>query len=248
MAATLLWIIGATLIVSLISLIGIIALSLKAKTLNKILLILVGFSAGALMGGAFLHLLPEAIGATVNSTVYVSVLVGFTLFFLMEKFLKWRHCHQGKCKVHTFTYMNLIGDGFHNFIDGLIIAASFLVSIKFGIVTTIAIIAHEVPQEIGDFGVLVYGGFSKLKALFFNFLSALIAVVGAILGYFIFAFFELFIPLISAFAAGGFIYIAASDLIPELHKEPELKKSLLSFIFFLLGILFMYSIKLLFGG
>ena len=170
---TLLWIIGATIVVSLISLAGIITLSLKAKSLNKILLILVGFSVGALMGGAFLHLIPEAVEESGLSFVSLYVLVGFSAFFVIERFLYWHHCHkEGRCPVHMFTYMNLIGDGIHNFVDGLIIAASFVINIPFGIVTTIAIIAHEIPQELGDFGVLVYGGFTKFKALFYNFLSA----------------------------------------------------------------------------
>ncbi len=246
--STLLWIIGATFIVSLLAWIGIISLAIKVKLLNKILLRLVGFSAGALMGGAFLHLLPESLEGIGFSGMGIFVLVGFSLFFLIERFLKWHHCHKGKCPVHTFTYMNLFGDGVHNFIDGLIIAAGFLVNIPFGIVTTIAIIAHEVPQELGDFAVLVYGGFTKLKALFYNFLSALLAVIGAVVGYFLSTITENFIPLLIPFAAGGFIYIAASDLIPELHKEADLKKSMMSFGFFLIGIIFMYVIKLIFGG
>jgi len=244
------WILGATFIVSLIALIGIISFAIKPKLLNEILLLLVGFSAGALMGGAFLHLLPEALeeSGILHGGVCLSVLVGFSLFFLIERFLKWRHCHKGKCDIHTFTYMNLFGDGVHNFIDGLIIAAGFLVNVPFGIVTTIAIIAHEVPQEIGDFGVLVYGGFTRLKALFYNFLSALTAVAGAIVGYFIASVSGGFIPFLVPFAAGGFIYIAASDLIPELHKEPDIKRTVSSFGLFLVGIIFMYIIKIIFGG
>ena len=144
--------------------------------------------------------------------------------------------------------MNLIGDGIHNFIDGLIIAASFVINFPLGIATTIAVIAHEIPQELGDFGVLVYGGFTKLKALFFNFLTALTAILGAVIGFFLAGSVEGFVPFLIPFAAGGFIYIAASDLVPELHKEADLKKSILSFIFFLLGIIFMYVIKIIFGG
>ncbi len=246
--SVLLWIISATIVVSLISLVGIITLSLKTKLLNKILLILVGFSAGALMGGAFIHLLPESIEESSLSIVFLFVLIGFSLFFLIERFLKWHHCHKGKCNIHTLGHMNLIGDGVHNLIDGLIIAAAFIVDIPFGIITTIAIIAHEVPQEIGDFGVLIYGGFSKLKALAYNFLSALVAVIGAVIGYFLSTITNGFTPLLIPFAAGGFIYIAASDLIPELHKEPDLKKSIYSFGFFLIGIIFMYIIKLIFRG
>lgn len=247
--SVLIWAIGATFVVSLISFIGIITFAIKSKLLNEILLLLVGFSAGALMGGAFLHLIPEAAEKSGIGFIGLNVLIGFSAFFVVERILYWHHCHKyGKCPVHMFTYMNLIGDGIHNFIDGLIIAASFIVSIPFGIVTTIAIIAHEIPQELGDFGVLVYGGFSKLKALFFNFLSAITAIIGAIAGFFISSITESFVPLLIPFAAGGFIYIAASDLIPELHKEEKIKKSLLSFAFFLIGIIFMYIAKAMLGG
>jgi len=236
----------ATVIVSLISFIGIITLSIKDKLLEKILLLLVGLAAGALIGDAFLHLIPEAVEDI--SIVYVGLLViaGFALFFIIERFLYWRHCHEGKCDVHIFSYMNLVGDSVHNFIDGLIIAGSFVISVPVGIATTIAIIAHEIPQEIGDFGVLVYGGFSKMKALFFNFISAVTAILGALIGIVLSSITESFVPLLLSFAAGGFIYIASSDLIPELHKEPKLKKAVASFGFFILGIVLMYVIKIIF--
>jgi len=236
----------ATLIVSSIALMGIIGLVLRKKLLNKILLILVGFSAGALMGGAFLHLLPEALEESNYSLVILSLLTGFSLFFVIEKFLKWHHCHKGECNIHTFTYMSLVGDSIHNFIDGVIIAAGFIAGIPIGIAATIAVIAHEIPQELGDFGVLVHGGFSRVKALLFNFLTALTAVLGAIFGFFLSKTLEGIMPFVLPFAAGGFIYIAASDLIPELHREPELKRSISSFIFFILGILFMLAVKIAF--
>ena len=245
--SALIWAVGATFLVSLLSFVGILTLMLKNVTLKKILLIMVAFSAGALMGGAFLHLIPEALEQSSYNAVFISVLAGFTAFFVIERFLYWHHCHKnGKCQVHMFTYMNLIGDGIHNFIDGLIIAASFLTNIGFGIITTIAIIAHEIPQEFGDFGVLVYGGLKKAKALFFNFMFALTAVLGAVAGYFFSTIMESFSTMLIPFAAGGFVYIAASDLVPELHKEPEIKKSALSFAFFLIGIAFMLAIKFIF--
>ena len=241
----LMWIILASVTVSLVSVIGIFALAMNKKFLEKILMLLVGFAAGGLMGGAFLHLLPEAAETWPGLGVFVYAMIGFSVFFLMERYFYWRHCHNGVCDVHAFTYMNLWGDGVHNFIDGMLIAASFITDIRLGVATTLAIIFHEIPQEIGDFGVLVYGGFSRKKALLFNFISALAAVAGAILGYFLVGFIGGFLKFLIPFTAGGFIYIAASDLIPELHKQSNNRRALVSFIFFLLGLLFMGLIKVL---
>ena len=247
----LIYIILATIIVSLISLAGIVTLILKEKLLNKILLALVGLSAGALMGGAFLHLIPETVeGAETigvdSSNLLLFVLIGFVIFFIVEKFLHWRHCHEGDCEVHTFHYMNLIGDSIHNFIDGLIMAASFIISVPLGITTTIAIAFHEIPQEIGDFGVLIYGGFSKKKTLMLNFLVALAAVLGGVVGFFISTHIENIVFYILPFAAGGFIYIAATDLVPEIKKELDMKKYMATFIVFILGILIMLITKFVF--
>lgn len=237
------WILSATALVSLISLIGIFTLGIKTKIFDKILILLVGFAAGALIGGAFLHLLPEALEQWGANFVFFYVLVGFTLFFLMERYLYWRHCHDGVCDVHTFTYLNLIGDGTHNFTDGLIIAASFMTDLKLGIITTLAVIFHEVPQEMGDFGILVYGGFSKPKALLFNFICAVTAILGAIIGYVLSSLTENISLFLISFTAGGFIYIAASDLIPELHKQKETKRANIAFIAFILGLIFMALAK-----
>jgi len=240
---TLLWIVISTFLVSIIAFIGILVLILKEKSLEKLLLILVALSAGALMGGAFLHLIPEAVEKFSAHDISLYVLVGFVLFFLIEKILHWRHCHKGKCEVHTFAYMNLFGDAVHNFIDGLIIAASFVVNIQLGIATTLAVVLHEIPQEIGDFGVLVYGGFKKTKALFWNFICALTAIIGGILGYYLSSYVESSVMFLLPFAAGGFIYIAASDLIPEIRKEVDLKKSLVTFGVFIIGIAIMFAVK-----
>jgi len=249
-AANFLWAISASIIVSLVSLIGIFSLLLNENLLNKILIPLIGFSAGGLIGGAFLHLLPESIEKCNESVnIFLFTIIGFILFFILEKYLYWRHCHKGeKCNVHMFTYLNLLGDGVHNFIDGLVMGASFVISIEIGLVTTLVIILHEIPQELGDFGVLVYGGFSKGKALFYNFLSALTAVIGTIVGYYISNSVGNVTVFLLPFAAGGFIYIAASDLIPELHRQKDLKKANLSMIFFVSGILLMYLVKLVHGG
>lgn len=239
----LVWILASTFLVSLISLIGIFTLAIKDNLLQKILFGFIGFSAGALIGGAFLHILPEALEKAKSTVVFYYLILGIVLFFLMEKYLHWRHCHNGVCEIHAFTYLNLVGDGFHNFIDGMVIAASFIVSLKLGIVTTLAVILHEIPQELGDFGVLVYGGFSKQKALVYNFISALMAIFGAIIGYFISDFAKGFSNFILPLTAGGFIYIASSDLIPEIHKEKNLRRSTLAFIAFLLGIILMALAK-----
>lgn len=236
-------------IVSLIAFVGILTFSLKEEKLGKILLYLVSFAAGGLLGGAFIHLLPEAVERFgFNVSVSLSVLSGIITFFILEKLIHWRHCHipTSEKHPHPFAYMNLVGDGVHNFIDGLIIAGSYLVSIPLGLTTTLAVILHEIPQEIGDFGVLVHGGFKKRKALFLNFLTALTAVVGTVVALSLSIFVENLTLFLLPFAAGGFIYVASTDLIPELHKGSyETKKSLLQLITFVLGILIMLSIVLI---
>jgi zinc and cadmium transporter len=253
---TLAYIIITTILISLVSFIGIFTLALKDKVLNKILLFLVSLSAGALMGGAFLHLIPEAIEKSIHEheghmeiplEIFIFVIVGFILFFIIEKVLHWRHCHKEKCDIHTFHYMNLIGDSVHNFIDGLILAASYVTSIELGITTTFAIVAHEIPQEIGDFGVLIYGGFKKKKAIILNFIVAATAIIGGIIGFIISRAIDEATIFLLPFAAGGFIYIAATDLIPEIKKELDYKKYLITLIIFILGILLMWFIKIYFG-
>ena len=242
------YIILTTFAIALIAFIGVFTLAMKEQLLNKILIILVSLSAGALMGGAFLHLLPESIEKSGNANILIFVLVGFVLFFIIEKVLHWRHCHKGKCDVHTFHYMNLIGDSVHNFIDGLIISASFIISIPLGFTTTIAIAAHEIPQEIGDFGVLIYGGFEKKKAIVLNFIVALTVVAGGVVGYFISKSIEQVAVYLLPFAAGGFIYIAATDLVPEIKKELDIKKSMATIFVFICGILIMWLVKFVFEG
>lgn len=236
----LIYIIASTLVISLISLAGVFTLALKERTFNKLLLLLVGFSAGALAGGSFLHLLPESLEQLPASTTFLYVLLGFSLFFLLERVFYWRHCHADKCDVHAFTYLNLVGDSLHNFIDGLVIAASFVGGIPLGIATSLAVASHEIPQELGDFGVLVYGGIPVSRALLFNLLTALTSVIGGVLGYYLSSMVTGLVPLIIPLTAGGFIYISASDLIPELHKEKDGNKANLAFLLFILGIMFMW--------
>ncbi len=235
----------SVIIVSLVSIVGILTLAINEKNLKKILIYFVSFSAGALFGDVFIHLLPEVvedIGFHLN--VSLSVLSGIGVSFLIEKIICWRHCHLpiDENHVHRFAYMNLFGDFFHNFLDGLSIAVSYLVSLPVGIATTVAVILHEIPQEIGDFGVLLHGGFSKKTAIIYNFLTATSAIVGAIFGLTLSFYINNLSQLLIPFAAGNFIYIAGSDLIPELHKEAAVKKSLIQMAFFVLGIAIMFSL------
>lgn len=237
----------SVVIISLISLVGVVTLSLSDSLLRKILLFLVSFAAGSLFGGAFFHLIPEAVEGSEALTASVYVMLGIIIFFMLEKFMHWRHCHvpTSKSHPHPVGMMNLVGDGLHNFIDGLIIAASYIASIPLGIATTLAVILHEVPQEIGDFGVLIHAGYEKTKALMFNFISALAAVLGALVALVIGAKTGGFASAIVPITAGGFIYIAGSDLIPELQKECAPSKSLLQLIALLLGIAVMILLTFL---
>jgi len=212
------------------------------------LFFLVSFAAGTLLGAAFLDLLPEALEGGFKESVPVFILLGMLSFFILEKFLYWHHHHAGHEheEVHGFTYLNIVGDAIHNFLDGAVIAISFMNNTALGIITTIAIIAHEIPQEIADFSILIYGGFSKAKALVYNFLTALTAVIGALAAYFYSGAIENSTIFLTSFAVGGFVYIASTDLIPEIHKEKDLKKSLVQLVLLALGIFFIWLVGELF--
>jgi len=246
--ATLFLIILSTFLVSLLSFAGVFVLALREEVLKKIIFYLVSLSIGGLMGGAFLHLFPEAIEKFENGMSFLIVLLGFFLFLIIEKTIHWRHCHKDNCVIHSFAYMNLIGDAIHNFIDGIIIAAGFIVSPAAGFASTAAIFLHEIPQEIGDFGVLIHGGVSKKRALMLNFLTAITAVAGGIFGFYLLGFAQNISHYLLALAAGGFIYIAASDLIPEIRKENDVKKSFINFAIIFLGILAMYLLRFVEAG
>lgn len=245
---TLIWILAATMLVSVISLVGALTIWLNKKIFDKILILIVGFAAGTLIGGAFLHLLPEAMEHAKSEQVFLYALIGFTLFFVMERYFHWRHCHEGVCDIHAFTYLNLFGDGIHNFVDGLVIAASFVTDFRLGVVTTFAVIFHEVPQEMGDFAILLYGGFTRTRALFFNFLCSLAAIFGAITGYALSNIIGNVSIFLISFTAGGFIYIAASDLIPELHRQKSPRRANIALLTFIFGLLFMALAKWGFDG
>jgi zinc and cadmium transporter len=245
---TLLWIIGSGLLMSILSLVGVITLALSEKTLHSLLLPLVALSAGSLLGGALFHMIPESIEKIGGGlTVYIYVVAGFAFFLLLEQFLHWHHCHREEthCKKPQ-TYLILIGDGIHNFIGGIAVAGTFLIDIRLGISTWLAAAAHEVPQELGDFGVLVHGGWSRQKALFWNFLSALTFLLGGLLTYLL--SFSDWIYYLIPFAAGNFIYIGASDLIPEVNKHESFSRNILHFCCFCIGILVLLGLRIIFGG
>ncbi len=229
----------SVIIISLISFVGVFTLAIKKKFLDKIINLLVAFSAGSLLSAAFLELIPESLEKTNN---FLWIIIGIMLFFIMEGIIHWHHHHDTEenedlHKLHPVVYLNLFGDAIHNLVDGAIIGASYLVNIQAGIATTIAVAAHEVPQEIGDFAVLISGGLSKRRALLLNFLSAIFAIIGALLSYFILQKIESIIPIINFIAAGGLIYIATADLFPRLHEEKDYKKILLQIAGVIIGIL-----------
>ena len=244
------WILASTFLMSLVAWVGVLALFLREELLDRILLVLVALAAGALIGGAFLHLLPNAI-ATLDGgdtlPVFLALIVGFCLFYVPEQFIHWHHHHAATHEREPVTYLVLLSDSIHNFIDGLVIAGSFVVGVPVGVVTSLAIALHEIPQEIGDFGVLVYGGFDRRRALVLNYLTQVTVIAGGVAGY---AFADAIAgapTLLLSFAAGSFVYIASSDLIPEIKDEQSVRRSFVYFGVFLLGIVLMLGIRLLRG-
>ena len=231
----------SVILVSALSLVGIFTLSLNKNRLQKILLYLVSFAAGGLFGDALIHLLPESferLGAKLSTSLYI--VSGILIFFILEKFVRWRHCHvpTDQSHLHPVVTMNLLGDGLHNLIDGMIIGATYMVSIPLGITTTLAVVLHEIPQEIGDFGVLIYGGLSTAKALAFNLLTASVSIAGALISLCVGPLIGDYAVTLLPITAGGFLYIAGSDLVPELQQECDVNVSsaVLQFIFMILGI------------
>ncbi|MHA2400504.1 MAG: ZIP family metal transporter [Promethearchaeota archaeon] len=256
-------------VISILSLIGLFMISLKERTLDKVLFILVAFATGTILATALFDLIPESLhhleelnaggAGLTESLVFIFIIIGFVVFFVIERFIYWFHGHAHEeeenkfvCydsntegidvpldrggSIKSFALLNLVGDGLHNFLDGIIIMVAFSSGIRNGVIITLAVAFHEFPQEIGDFGILLYGGFSKKKALLFNFSSALIALLGGVLAFFLSEALEMFNFFFLAFSGGGFLYIAATELMPEMIKEKNLKKSILQALIFIGGL------------
>ena len=235
-------------LVTLLSLVGIITLMVSVRQLDRVIPLLVSLAVGALFGDALVHILPEAFESSSSSAMTsLYVLLGIVILFLMERYLHWHHEHhdQSVNPVHPVAYINLASEVTHNFLDGLLIGASYLVSIPIGIATTVAVALHEVPQELGDFGILVHAGFSPKKALRMNFLAGILAIVGVVISLLVGPQVGEYTTFMLPFTAGGFIYIAGSDLIPELHHEHELPGSIAQFVMVVVGIGLMYLLLLL---
>src|SRR3989339_2077374 len=227
----------ASLAASLISFVGGIVAIFNEEKVRRSTHFIVSFAIGALLSVSFLDLIPEAVEMSSARKAMPFVLLGVFIFFLLAKFIFWYHCHDGQCPVHTYSYLILWGDFLHNFVDGIILALTFLVDLRLGLLTTVAVILHEIPQEIGDFGILIHGGFSRRKALWYNFLSAISVVIGAVLTYALGAVLEPFLPLGLALVAGAFIYLAAVDLMPELHETTGFSHALIQIVFIAMGAL-----------
>jgi zinc and cadmium transporter len=260
-----------------LSLVGLFMISIREKTLDNVLFILVAFATGTIFATALFDLIPESLhhleelnagGAGLDqSLMFIFIIIGFVIFFILERFIYWFHGHAHEkeeklvCydkmtegnnisiieepKIKNFALLNLIGDGLHNFLDGIIIMIGFISGIGNGVIITLAVAFHEFPQEIGDFGILVYGGFSKKKALFFNFLSAMVALLGGLFAFILSDNFETFNFFFLAFSGGGFLYLAGTELMPELLKEKNLKKSIIQALIFIGGLILIISLVIL---
>ena len=233
-------IIAATVLVSLLSLVGLALFALSDKKIGLVMFLLVSFSTGAILGAGFFDLLPEAVEKIGTAVALQIAFIGIMVSFVIEKIIHWRHhhhldhSHEGKRK-HPLGLLTLVGDSIHNFLDGVTISAAFIASVPLGITATFAVVCHEIPHEIGNFTLLLYSGYSRKTALFFNFLTALTAVAGGLLFFFFSSAVQNFESIALAFAAGTFIYIAGADLIPELHKEKDVKNSVVQFSAIMIG-------------
>ena len=239
MLAIWIWTLASVIAISLVSFIGVIALVVRRERLQPTVFLLVSLAVGAMLGDTFLHLLPASFERTGDTlTTSLSCLSGIMIFFVLEKFLLWRHDHAAEHNhpIHPVGYINLVADGLHNFFDGILVGASYLVSVPVGLATTLAVFLHEIPQEIGDFGVLLHAGFTRSRALWMNFLTATLAIAGAVLSILVGIRVKEFSTVVLPLTAGGFIYIAGSDLVPELHKERQPPQAALQLLGIGLGI------------
>ena len=239
---------GSAFIVSLISLIGILTLMVSVEKLERVIPLLISLAVGALFGDALVHLLPEAFEASTSAPLTsLYVIIGIMVFFLLERYLHWHHEHRALSlnPVHPVAYINLVSDGVHNFLDGVIIGVAYLVSIPIGIATTVAVALHEIPQEQGDFAILVNAGFTPRRALAMNFMSAGLAFIGVVISMVVGPNVSDYTVFMVPLTAGGFIYIAGSDLIPELHRETHASSSAAQFAMIVAAIGMMYALLLL---
>lgn len=256
MDTTLLWIISFTFFAGILSVLASsIFLVLPKKTREKMLNPLISLAIGALLGAAFLGLLPQALESQYISDprdVAATILIGLLAFFLLEKLVLWRHCHHDTCEAHVpgpdakeyaAGRLILIGDSFHNFIDGVLIAGAFITDIQLGILTGLAVTAHEIPQEVGDFAILLKSGYSRARALAFNIATSITSVAGGVIAFYFFRESQQILPYVLAFAAASFIYVAVADLIPGLHKRVDLKTTIQQFVLILTGILIIYFMQ-----
>ncbi len=247
---TLWWIVGLSLLGS----VGVVAcagtlLLFRQEVWRRLISSLVSFAVGTLLGGAFLGLLPRALESAAAIPVFSTVLAGLVLFFILEKWVLWRHCHDPECPTDLVAgRLILLGDGIHNFFDGVVIAASFLSAPALGVASALAVAAHEIPQEVGDFAILLHSGYSKGRALAYNLLSSATTPAGAVLAFFALSDIEPLVPYVLALSAASFLYIAMSDLVPGLHRTVSVRKAALQVIFMVAGILTLAAIRTLFHG
>jgi zinc and cadmium transporter len=240
----------STTLVSAVSFVGLVALAMRKDTLERMTFMLVSLAVGAMFGDALIHLLPEAYEHSGSpTTVSLLVLSGIFGFFVLEKFLQWHHCHAEESDredhVHPMGKLSLVADGFENLIDGIVIGSSYLVSVEVGLAVTLAVVLHEIPNELGKFGVLIQAGYSRGRAMFWNVVSAATSIVGTLAALLLGSRIESLPHLITPIAAGVFIYLAGTDLIPQLHKETKPSKSALQLGGMVVGVLLMLALKLL---
>ena len=237
----------------------VVSLLVSLATHPRVVPMMVSYAIGAMLGAVFLDLLPHALEHSGHvDAVLMTVLGGILFFFLLEKLVLWRHCHEHDCEAHEHPaqtqstrasgWLILLGDAVHNFVDGILIAAAFMGSVEIGIVTALAIIAHEIPQETGDFVILIHSGFSRIKAILLNLLASIATLTGAVLAYWLFSGMEVWVPFLLALAASSLVYVSVADLIPGLHKRAEIKATAVQMVMILFGVLSIQGVQWLIGG